>query len=197
MFYKKSLSGFTIIELMVSISIVSVIMTVVLFTYSSFNDSLALSAAGQEVASAVRQAQTYGLSVKEFSVGSEQFTSGYGIYFDPVSDPTNYYIFVDINGNKKYDSGGGCGVVGTECVETGTLRNNVNVSSVCDASSCPPSGARSLHVTFLRPNPDAVINFVNDAGTTIGALTGKITLKSAKGTELKVTVESTGQISVQ
>src|SRR3990167_1379889 len=92
----KSGAGFTLIELMVSISIVSVIMTVVLFTYSSFNDSLALSAAGQEVASAVRQAQTYGLSVKEFSVGSEQFTSGYGIYFDPVSDPTNYYIFVDI-----------------------------------------------------------------------------------------------------
>jgi len=192
------MSGFTLVELAVSVSIVSLIMLVVLFTYSSFNDNLALSAAGQEVASAVRQAQTYGLSVREVTAGGGQFTSAYGIYFDPRNDSTHYYIFVDKDGDGKYDQGNGCGRGNTECVERGILRNNVIISSICDASRCPPPEARTLNITFLRPNPDATISFVNSGGAIVGnSLTGKVRLLSPKGKALTVTVESTGQISVQ
>ncbi|MBA3733539.1 prepilin-type N-terminal cleavage/methylation domain-containing protein [Patescibacteria group bacterium] len=197
MLYQKITKGFSLVELLVSVSIVSMIMGVVLFSYSTFNDGLALQAGGQEMAIAIRQAQTYGLTVKEVITGGGQFGYAYGIYFD-TTDPQNYYVFADGNNNKTYDVGSGCGSGSTECVEKFTLRNNVSITSVCDATSCAPSGATQMAITFLRPNPDALIYFIGASGIPTGpSVTGKITLTSAKGKTQLVTVESTGQVLVQ
>ncbi|MES2213563.1 MAG: type II secretion system protein [Patescibacteria group bacterium] len=206
-------SGFTLIELMVTMGIVTVIMSIVLFSYSRFNDRLALTTAAQELAITIRQAQSYGLNVKESGVGNGQFTSAYGIYFNPphaasayAGDPTHYVLFVDNQTvNKTYNSGSGtCGSSSTECVEIVTLRNGVTISAVCDgAGECPPTrgsgGTRALSITFLRPNPDADINFINAGGNILlgGEPTGKVVLKSPQGNTIMVVVEKTGQISIQ
>ena len=200
----SSLTGFTLIELLISISIISVIMSVVFFNYGIFNDQLALTSAGQEMAIAVRQTQTYGLSVKEISPGSGKFDRAYGVHFDP-SDPEHYYLFVDtkgISGNKIYDVLNGCESDNTECVEKFTLRNNIKIYLICDGANptpnCPPTGAQSLDVTYLRPNPDANINFISSGGGLVGSsLTGKVILVSPKGKTLTVIIESTGQVSIQ
>jgi prepilin-type N-terminal cleavage/methylation domain-containing protein len=190
-------AGFTLIELLVSIAIVTMIMSMVLYNYGTFNDNLALSGGAQEVAIAIRQAQAYGLNVAESSVGSGQFTKAYGVFFDPT-DNTHYTIFVDSNTNKKYDVGNGCGSGSTECVTQFVLRNNVTISTICDSASCPPAGVQNLNITFLRPNPDADIDFGNSGGLVGGSQqTGKVILISPKGKTLTVDVESTGQISVQ
>ncbi len=199
--------GFTLVEVMVSVSITTLIMLVVLFTYGTFNDSLALSSAGQELSIAIRKAQTYGLAVKEVSVGSGQFGSAYGIYVNSnVADSGNYYIFIDKKdlpfgdgtvGNGKYDVGNGCGSSSTECLEKFTFRNGVKISSVCDAGPCQPTGV-SMQATFLRPNPDATITFINSSGIVVGSsLTGRIVLISPQGKTETITILNTGQISVQ
>ncbi|MSU45168.1 MAG: type II secretion system protein [Candidatus Zambryskibacteria bacterium] len=198
----KSNQGFSLPELLVSLSIIAMIMSTVLYNYGGFNDKLALSAGAQEIAIAVRQAQTYGLTVKEVSVTTGSFSSAYGVYFDYVTEPANYYIFADANGNRKYDLGSGCGSgpTLTECIEKFTLRNGVRVTSICDTNSvCPATNSQKLHITFLRPNPDATIIFANSSNVTqgISPLTGKVRLTSGKGVTLTVTVESTGQVSVQ
>lgn len=192
----KSNSGFTLLELLVSIAIVGVITTVVIFNYSKFNDGLALSSATQEIAVAVREAQVYGLSVKEVSVGSGQFASAYGIYFEP-STPLNYYVFADLDASNTFDIGSGCGSGSTECIEKFTLRNGISITSICDASDCPPHpSVKKLNIVFLRPNPDALIYFTNNGGAIqAGPSTrARIILTSAKGNTITVTVESTGQI---
>lgn len=197
---KVSSQGFTLIELMVSASILVVIMGTVLFGYGQFNDNLALSAAGQEIAIAVRQAQTYGLTVREVGVGGGKFDSAYGIYFDPNSEQQNYYIFADANTDQNYDVGSGCGSGNTECVEKFTLRNGIKITDICDEIKCPPHpSARMMDVTFLRPNPDAVIYFTNNGGNNVTGptLTGKVVLTSPKNKTLTVTIESTGQVLTQ
>jgi hypothetical protein len=73
------------------------IMAVVLFSYRSFSNHLAVSAASQEIISATRQAQTYGLSVRETGKGTGNFSTGYGVSFGTIN-PTEYYIFADKNG---------------------------------------------------------------------------------------------------
>ncbi len=188
---RKGKKGFSVVEALVSIGIVTLIMSSVLFNYSSFNDNLALSSAGQELAVIVRQAQTYGLTVKEVSSGGGNFNSAYGVYFDK-DDVGNYYLFVDLDGDKKYDSP-------QELVEKFTLRNGIKVSNLCDESSCPPSpSVRMMDITFLRPNPDASINFTNNGGSIVvgPSLTGKVILISPREKTLTVTVESTGQVLV-
>ena len=196
---KNYTRAFTLVELLVSLSIVGVIMTTVLYGYSSFNDNLALTSAGQEMAIAVRKTQTYGLTVKEVTPGGGQFSFAYGIYFNQGSDPNNYYIFADINSNNKYDAGNGCGSGSTECIQKFPLRNNVKISQVCNESACPPSGATTESVLFLRPNPDAGIYFTNSVGVIVAgpSVTGKVILSSAQNKTLTITIESTGQVSVQ
>lgn len=195
----KDRSGFTLVEAVVSIAIVSIIMSVVLFNYSTFSDNLALSSAAQEMAVTIRQAQTYGLSVKEVTPGGGVFDRAYGIYFN-INDQSNYYLFVDSNGNKKYDNP-------AELIEKVSLRNGIKVSNVCNETACPPSATvKMMDVTFLRPNPDASIYFTDISGVFVGKsplispftgyFTGKVVLLSPKGKTLYVTIESTGQVLV-
>ncbi len=196
----NSKKAFTLVEVLVSLSIITAILSVVMWNYGGFNDRLALTGSGQELAIAIRQAQTYGLTVKEVGIGSGQFNYAYGIYFNPTISPSDYYVFVDSNANKIYDVGSGCGSGSTECVEKFSLRNNVKITSICDGLSCPPvASAKSLDVTFLRPNPDATINFTDGVGNivTSSSVRGKVIMTSPKGMTLTVTIESTGQILVQ
>lgn len=192
--------GFTVIELIVTVSIVSIIMAVILFGYSSFNDGLTISSAEQEFSLAVRQAQTYGLSVKEDSSGSNDFTKGYGVSFG-MDHPDYYYVFVDRNNNGINDNTGEC--IG-ECVEKIPLRNQVNITSVClallitDNFTCLNTSNLSMHITFVRPNLDAQIH-ISIGGTVVNALyeRGQVKFTSFKGKTGTVTIEKTGQIYVQ
>ncbi|HEY4505352.1 MAG TPA: type II secretion system protein [Candidatus Paceibacterota bacterium] len=190
-------SGFTLIEMLVSVTIAGLIMAVILFNYSFFTDSLSLNAAEQEMTISIRQAQAYGLTVREVIPGGGQFGSAYGVHFDPNNDPEAYYIFADINGDKKYTVGSGCGSGNTECIKKFILRNNIQITGICDQSSCPPEASvRTMDVTFLRPNPDASIYFMNNGGQIKAgpSLTGKVILTSSKGKTATIIIESTGQI---
>ncbi|MEQ1561483.1 MAG: type II secretion system protein [Nitrospira sp.] len=191
--------AFTLIEILTSVAILTVIMSVVIFNYSKFNNNIALSSAGQEITVAVRQAQVYGLSVKETSTGSGQFNTAYGIHFQP-SDPTNYYVFADKNGNSVYDVGGGCGSVNTECIEKFSLKNGVKIFDICNESSCSPlPGQNKLNILFKRPETNAIIYFGNNFGVNSSGpyQTGKIILISPNSKESTITVESTGYILTQ
>ncbi|MEQ1499798.1 MAG: type II secretion system protein [Parcubacteria group bacterium] len=201
--FKKN-RGFTLVELMVAISIVILLMSVVLFNYFSVNGSLSVSSAAQELAISIREAQFYGLNVKQTSAG--RFDSAYGVYFNPGSNPSDYIIFVDSNTNPgdragRYDAGNGCGSSSTECVERVNLRDGVTISGVCNddvsESNCSLNPSlHSMHIVFKRPEPDASISFANGGGiiTSSSQLVGKIYLRSQSGNTAYVFVRKTGQI---
>ena len=181
-----------------------IIMLVVMFNYRTFSDNLALSSAGQEIAIELRQAQIYGLSVKEGAVGGNIFSYGYGIYVEK-SDPLNYILFVDKNNDNKYDTSSVC-PGGTECVEKVPIRNGVKISDICWAPFgggfvCPSAAnVQSMDVLFLRPNPDVGIRFLVNVPpvTLLGTYqTGRIVLTSPLGKTMTVSIQNTGQISVQ
>ncbi len=204
---KKSF-GFTLVELMVSVSIVTLMMSVVFFGYRTFSNRLAVSAATQELALAVRQAQTFGISAKEFVRGSADFTIGYGIYFSMI-DPQSYYIFADTNHDGKYTVGNGCGGVTTECVEKGQIKSNVFVTTFCGINTsgtqvCPPTNAQAVSILFNRPNPDGVIKFLDNGGNLLGGTYQSFQLAVAtqnnafsQGAQSNVSVNQTGQVYVR
>src|SRR3989338_7579467 len=61
--------GFTLVELLVTLSLFVVLTTIVLFSQSKFNGSILLTNLAYDVAITVRQAQTYGVNVRETSSG--------------------------------------------------------------------------------------------------------------------------------
>lgn len=201
MSFKKN-NGFTLIEVMITVAIVTILSATAVVNYYSFNDRLSLSSAGQEMALNIRQSQVYGLNVKEASVGGGIFTSGYGIYFNMDSGSNdNYIVFVDKDGDQKYDEDSGCGSGNTECVESVFLKNGVTISFIDSVESCPASNsARYLTITFLRPNPDADISFFNSGGNNKACSkmsSALITLNSRGGRSMILSVEKTGQIYTQ
>src|SRR3989344_6074517 len=118
--HSKNNQGFTLVELLFSISIVAVILTVVILNQSTYTDSIALTNLADEISSTISQTQVYGISVKELSVGSNDFNTPYGLSFSqrttPIPSPRNksYILFADQNGNDKYN--GTCSCSG-ECLK--------------------------------------------------------------------------------
>ena len=181
--------GFSLIELLISVSIFIIITSVVLAKYQGFNGGVVLTNLAYDIALSIRQAQVYGISVRESATGSSNFGLRYGIHFDS-GNPTSFILFIDTNSNDKYDNG--------ELIETNSIRQDNAISDFCGITSAggnqcwKNSTVTSLDITFLRPNPDALIN------TNIGGnyRSATITVSSPRGTSRTVRVENTGQISV-
>lgn len=186
--YKR---GFSLVELVVSVAIFLVITAVILVKHSEFSGTLLIENLAYDIALSVRKAQVFGLSVREFGVGSQEFNVGYGVHFDSASNNT-YIFFADRNRNEKYDDS-------SEILETFTLRKGNTISEFCGilasgTEKCSPSDISFLDVVFERPNPDAIIKS-NIAGDTYAS--AKVTVASPQGTKWNINILTTGQISVQ
>lgn len=133
--------GFTLIELMTSITIVGIISTVFIVNYRSTEEKSKLTMAVQKVASDIRLVQSYSLGEKEFN-GSFP-VGGWGVNFD-IATPEKYIIFADENSSKNYDN------VSEKFAEI-LLPSGVKINSL----SIPGSSA---NIIFLPPDPETYIN---------------------------------------
>jgi prepilin-type N-terminal cleavage/methylation domain-containing protein len=183
--------GFTLVELLVVISIATIITTSLVFQQSSWNDQLAVKTQGYEMALMIRQAQIYSLSVREDTGGSgDKFNIGYGVYFD--TDNTRYIYFADRNGNQMYEPG--------EEIEVKTFTKGVLIKDVCGIASCIYFGGgpmQKVNISFLRPDPKANMMLTNNGGQKKDDPPVSITLKSPRGVLSLVKVEANGQVSIQ
>lgn len=186
----KQEQGFTLVELLASVAIFTVITSVAVFNNSSFNSTVLLTNLTYEIALSVRQAQFYGITVKQSTLTSgNNFDSGYGIHFDTSSaeSQTSYILFEDKPPhNHVYDVG--------EAVENFTIQKGNRISKVVLLLGSVASTPSVADISFLRPNPDTWIT----AGGSQSTLYNKaiICVSSPMGTKRKAIIESTGQISV-
>ncbi len=188
--------GFGLVELMVSISIMTLVSTIILVKNRSFNNALLLRNQAYEVAFSLRQVQLLAVSgTKENATDSNQ----YGIYFDVSSATTNskYRTFRDDSnsGSNKgwYESGD------TSLGTIGSLDNRFAITDIVDSAGASLTGDL-LSVTFIRPNFDAL--FKTAVGNSFsGPVYLKITPKDMSGYATVpfrlVEITSTGQISVK
>lgn len=193
--------GFTLVELLVVMTIATIITTSLIIQQSKWNDQLAVNTQAYELALMIRQAQIYSLGVREYMAGTgDKFNIGYGIYIDQ-NNPGQYIFFVDKDGNLKYDSGEEINT------ETKTLTRGVTVNRFCgvkivgqyDVKCSPDSGnMEKVSVSFFRPEPKANVSFIkNNGGVTpnYGA-PATIYLRSTGGKESSIKIEANGQVSI-
>jgi prepilin-type N-terminal cleavage/methylation domain-containing protein len=180
--------GFSLIELLVSISIFVIISTVVLANHSRFNSSVLLGSLAYDMALSIREAQVFGVSVRQYD---SEFEIGYGIHF---SGSSSYLFFVDTNANRQYDQ------ATDSIVRSYSLGRGHYVSQFCGTTTsgterCSDSATpiSDLDIVFYRPDPDAIISS-NEPGF---YSSGRITVMSPGGSSRSVNVASTGQISVE
>lgn len=212
----KSLNnGFTLVELLVTIVIFVVITGVVLMNSNSFNNTVLLRNFAYDVALTIKQAQSYGVNVRESNSGL--FNTAYGIYFDTGTggDRTKFVLFNDTGSRDTYDfntastpdqvyngSLTSCPTDDPECIQRFSMTRGTYVKSMCagtDINNCDI--VDQLSILFRRPSLEAKIYINNESAVTVptpnNKAYAKITLGATDGSEMEVVVTSIGQIYVK
>lgn len=189
-------AGFTLIELLVVTGIMTILSAVILFNNAKFGGVITLRNLAYDVALTIREAQTYGISVRRFGTGAGAFGSGYGVRFVQAT-PAEYFMFADVD----FDAGGATHPDGhyngaDELVDSFKIGRGFRISDLC---ATPNGGTKvcgqdTLDVVFRRPEPDAEVR-ANDLALLNER--AEIVLLSPRGDTISVLVEATGQISIQ
>jgi|SRR3989344_1741859 len=211
MLYKfRDRRGFSLIEFLVSISIVTIILTVVISNQSTYTSGIALTNLADEVASSLSQAQSYGVGVREVIVGSSEFSAAYGLTFSLLGSGANdaYLYFADRDipgepGYKIYNGDWSCPTGGSsECLAKNIISRGNYIFDLCATRSSGGDQCNMgrIDITFTRPKTEAQFSFLNNGGNPVNPpnVTGaKIIFKSPNGATKSTTVYTTGQITVQ
>ncbi len=183
-----------------------VILTTLAFGHSTYTEVAALNNLADTMALDIREAQVYGIAVKELDTGSSNFSTPYGVSFSLLGSGSNaaYIIFADRDSDHAYDGTWACDTGGSaECLRRVDLTQGIYIDSLCNIKpnnivSC--DFVRRADVTFVRPNAEATITFFLSDGTSYNPanpIGEQITLKSPSGLTKKVKVYFSGQVSVQ
>lgn len=186
-------SGFGLVELMVSISVMAIVSAIILARQDAFNSAVLLRSQAYEIALALREVQ---LSAVSASGDSGSFRTVYGVYFTDdaslLADPANGYfqVFKDGNDNGFYD-------VGEEYGPVGKLDERFEVREIRIGGSAEAE----VSVVFVRPNFDALF-YDDGAGGPVAESVIEIDVARrdfvGSGPDVVRTIEitSTGQIAV-
>lgn len=179
-------SGFTMVELAVTMSIFAVLTSVVLANYRTFSNNADFLNVADSIALSLREAQIYGVGSKGASCGAPipilNFQCAYGVVFS--ENDTFYKIFIDTNANSVYDPSD------DEILQTVNLPSGSRITDV----GCSPSGICSgVAVLFKRPNPDANILDTAGGGTSYDYASVTVANSTKKSV---VSISRAGQISV-
>ena len=169
--YLNKQTGFTMIELLVVMFIMTLLTASVLVSYRGGQRKYVLTQSAQQLVSDLRQAQNMTISGVDISS-----YHGYGIH---AEDNNNFYIlFADQNGDSIYKS------------QNDTIIKTVNLPNLIKIDSVSPSS--NLDVFFKSPNPTTYINNNPSAGQT-GTIVLKIENTSLNKT---ITVTTAGLIQI-
>lgn len=184
--------GFSIVELIVAISIITLLSVTLLLQQNQFDSSIYLKNAAYETSLTIREAQIYAIRGQNVTgaptcedSGDPEFDCPYGVYFDsnPGDSDPDLVLFRDINDNGVYNGA-------DETVEEYMLGDGNSIGSICGSASGSCSGEDELHVTFNRPSPTPLFknSSISDA---------RIELENTDGTTAMITIFASGQISVE
>lgn len=156
---KKTSRGFTIVEMVVVISIFGVLASLVLFRYKSFQSAINLENTTQDIALQVQQAQNYAVAGRYPSLAQGQgaplanWRPSYGVYFDTstAANTKKLAFFFDKQSQQPGDANfaleGGpegrgyfndnppfstlCGAAQSECLNLITITDDTSIEKIC------------------------------------------------------------------
>lgn len=186
--FRQKFCGFTLIELLVTISIFVFMTALVMARYNDFYSGTIFKNLAYDIAITIREAQSYGISVKYNEQGGGSFNRAYGAYFPEGTGGKNFALqsftktanYTDGVNEKSY------------LLKHGATFNQLLVS----ADDNDYVSASNVAIIFQRPNPEAIICVTVAAFNCNTYKFVKIVLKASNGDLKTVKVNSSGQIAI-
>ncbi len=177
--------GFTLVELIVALAMMGILMSVVSINQRSIANSIRVKNSAYELAIALREAQSYGINVRQ--ADGELFDDAYGIRVS--TNAVSYYLYYDGNGTESYQP--------NEEVVIYTLTHGQKIGDMClfdshSSNSCISPTNGTVDILFKRPSPKAIIK---RGGTTYPRVSIPITTEDGS-VAVVVTVSDSGKISI-
>lgn len=192
--FKTRTEGFTLVEIVVAIAMMTIVSGIVLINFSGFNTATSLTRSSRELALAIRRAQNLALAVRAFSVGdppSFQIPPAVGIRltrnqntyttFGDLAHPTRDFIYT--NETER---------IGPD----GSFPGNIIVKSLKGHSAGFITDYVTVHIIFASPEADVAFTDAGGSSSSIGDQLD-IELAASDGQTKTITVRTSGQISIR
>ncbi len=176
--------GFTLVEIMVVLSITLFLSAIILVDYRTGAKQFALERSAHKLAQDIRKAQGMAISTKELPGGIIP-EGGYGIYLVKTAD--SYNIYAD-TGSEQYNSG--------EEMETLFLEKDVEIKDINLKKLIPPSTVSKTEVSINFKPPDPTVSLKTGTGEPFDELEITLALKTDANKIKKIIVNKTGLIYV-
>lgn len=194
--------GMTYVELIVVLSIFSVMSSIVLFNYGKFQARVDIKNLANDIALKFVEAQKTALAGKVQLNAPVDWRPTYGMYFDPTSDKSFIY-FADLDSNKNYDISSTCptseGTGTGECLSKITITKNDFISSIDSYKN----SAVQTHITdgvstsYIRPDSSAIFHSsALDLAGSFDYLQITISAPQSPGTNAYIRVYPSGRIQI-
>lgn len=192
--------GFTLVELMVVVSIMAIMSTLIIFNSSGLNSGVLLSNTVYEVGLIIRDAQVAGLGARVLSAeGGVATTSNQGVYFD-ITNPEKIIFFADLNKSNNYTP------LPPEESQIYNIENKRagKILKICKIITNPGTGTdtcteiASLNIIFKRPNPEAYFYTPISGGATYEEYVGNVAINMGfnNGDCRSIVIYKTGAIQI-
>jgi len=180
-------AGMTYVELIVVLSIFSVMTSVVLFNYNKFEDKIDIKVLANDIALKIVEAQKSALSGKLPAIPPADWKPSYGINFDTssIDEKKKFTFFTNFN-NDFYDA--------SDSVLDQPIITKSNTISKLEAMGCSPTQVDNISIVFKRPSSRALI--ASDGLSLACASSVQITVSSPELINSVIEVYSSGRVQI-
>ncbi|MCX5711454.1 MAG: type II secretion system protein [Candidatus Omnitrophica bacterium] len=156
----KKNKGMTYVELIVVLSIFSVVSSIVMFNYGDFQAKVDIKNLASDIALKIVEAQKSSLAgllppPSQQSLIISGWKPSYGLYFNRIVDPASFIYFADVNNDYIYAGSDACS---SDCLSLSSITKGNHISNLDviyqDSSTAP---LNDLTITFVRPDSSAII----------------------------------------
>ena len=196
----KLVWGFTLIELVITMSIFVLMTAVILANYSKLSQVSSLNRTAQEIVLALRKAQTFSLAVKGYydtGSGALVFRT-WGIHFEKnlspslLDDPTKQFVLFSDTSVLDYKYNGSAEL--SQLMKIQTSSRIVDLCGGLKTTTPVCNGLSWIDIVYQRPNPSITLNA---AGTLNNYSDLEIIVESPDGTRRTIIVWNTGQVAIE
>jgi len=184
----------TYVELIVVLSIFSIMTSIVLFNYDKFEEKVDIRVLANDIALRIVEAQKSALSGELLPSGKlptvDPWKPAYGVYFNPSSNK-NFIYFTDLNNDNSFEDSACVG----ECLNSISITKGNYISQIEGyASSIPYLITNPISITFKRPDSGAV--FKSNGSLLVGFDYMQITISSPSLIKAYIRVYPSGRIQI-